>query len=129
MTVRDEKEAMIQNVRQSTSSALEALEQLRRSLVQARFSESSDAYRTMCDTLLGQRIWTMDKEDEVVERNFGQLRKEAAEIKGILEPYVRSFEKLERLPVDPSVLTSPEPKCESQSPPERLFLVTLSYQL
>ena len=93
-------DSMIVNVRASTTAAVDALEQFRLSLVRARFAESAEVYRSMCDTLLGQRIWTLDKDDDQVERNFQRLREEAAEIRALLEPYLKSFEKLEQVPVD-----------------------------
>ncbi len=100
--MRPEKETMneaemIANVRHSTDSALQALKIFHQSLIRAHMLESSRVYRTMCDTLVGQRIWMLDKNNAEVESNFNELSSLAREINNVLSPYVTSFEKLATL--------------------------------
>lgn len=91
------KSEMIDNVKQSTSSALQALQFFHRSLVQARLPQSIQSYRTMCDTLVGQRIWMLDKESPEVLKNFEELSQIAQSINEILSPYVSHLDKLVEL--------------------------------
>lgn len=85
---------MILNVRKSSDSALKALTLFYRSLVAAKLPESSRSYRSMCDTLLGQKIWMLDKEDVQTKANFDELSQVAEKIISILEPYNDAFKKL-----------------------------------
>lgn len=85
---------MILNVRKSSDSALKALTLFYRSLVAAKLPESSRSYRSMCDTLLGQKIWMLDKEDAKTKANFNELSQVAEKIISILGPYNDAFKKL-----------------------------------
>lgn len=85
---------MIDNVNQSTRSAIKALSYFHRSLVQAKLPQSIQSYRTMCDTLVGQRIWMLDKATPEVEANFDELAQVAESITQILQPYVENLQKL-----------------------------------
>jgi predicted transcriptional regulator len=91
------KQDMIRNVEDATANALLALRHLEQSLVQARFQEGQDAYVTMCKTLLGQRIWSLDKNNEKIESNFSAIGDVSNHIVEILKPYVTHFEKLSQL--------------------------------
>ena len=91
---------MVENVKQSTASALQALQFFHRSLVQARLPHSIQSYRTMCDTLVGQRIWMLDKNEPEVLRNFEELSQIAQSINDILGPYVNHLDKLVELGAD-----------------------------
>jgi len=87
-------EAMLENVEHSTQSALTALSQLERNLIMGRFKEGIASYEAMCKTLVGQRIWTSDKNDENINRNFKKISNIAQNIIDILLPYVQNLEKL-----------------------------------
>ncbi len=91
---------MVENVKQSTASALQALQFFHRSLVQARLPQSIQSYRTMCDTLVGQRIWMLDKNEPEVLKNFEALSQIAQSINDILGPYVNHLDKLVELGAD-----------------------------
>jgi len=91
---------MVDNVKQSTSSALQALQFFHRSLVQAQLPQSIQSYRVMCDTLVGQRIWMLDKNEPDVHRNFEELARVAQSINDILGPYVNHLDKLIELGAD-----------------------------
>ena len=99
-----EKETeMIANVRLSSESALKALKIFHRSLVVARLPDSIGSYRTMCDTLLGQKIWMLDKNDVEAKKNFEELNHIAAAIAGILEPYNTALKKLTLMDIEVDV--------------------------
>lgn len=91
---------MVENVKQSTSSALQALQFFHRSLVQAQLPQSIQSYRVMCDTLVGQRIWMLDKNEPEVLKNFEELARVAQSINDILGPYVNHLDKLVELGAD-----------------------------
>lgn len=91
------KAEMIANVQESTATALIALNHFYQSLVDARMRSSSKSYRQMCDTLVGQRLWMLDKSNSDVEKNFRELSKVGQSILDVLCPYVTSFEKLSAL--------------------------------
>jgi hypothetical protein len=87
-------EEMLKNVEHSTESALTALSQLEQNLMRGRFKEGIAPYEVMCKTLVGQRIWTSDKNNEKINKNFKQISNTARNIIDILMPYVQNLEKL-----------------------------------
>jgi hypothetical protein len=88
---------LAKNVEDASANALLALRHLEQSLVQARFEEGRDAYISMCKTLLGQRVWSLDKNNENIEANFLAIGQVSSHIIEILSPYITNFEKLSRL--------------------------------
>lgn len=91
------KQDLVRNVQDATANALLALRHLEQSLVQARFKDGQEAYVTMCKTLLGQRIWSLDKDNERIEANFSAIGEVTNHIVEILKPYVTHFDKLNHL--------------------------------
>ena len=94
------EEEMLKNVERSTENALNALSQLERSLVHGRFKEGINSYQILCNTLLGQKIWSSDKDNSVINQNFEKIAKTANSIVEILQPYVENLEKLTNLDGD-----------------------------
>jgi len=91
------KEEMLKNVIHSTESAVVALSQLEENLIRGRFREGILPYETMCKTLVGQKIWTSDKENEKINKNFKQISRTAKNIIDILQPYIQNLNKLTTL--------------------------------
>ena len=87
-------EEMLQNVMHSTESALLALSQLEKSLVRGRFKEGMAPYAAMCKTLVGQRIWTSDKNHKKINQNFKQISNISRNIIDILLPYIQNLKTL-----------------------------------
>ena len=85
---------LLLNVKRSTQNALEALKEFEKSLIRGRLAEGLPAYETMCNTLVGQRIWSLDKKDPDLNTRFNELAVTAQNIIKILQPYVSNFEKL-----------------------------------
>lgn len=85
---------MIDNILNSTNSAILALSQMEQNLIRGRFKEGASSYDAMCKTLVGQRIWSSDKENDKVNENFRKISKSAQNIINMLSPYVNSLEKL-----------------------------------
>ncbi len=108
MKKQAQKNDMIKNVRHSTENALTALKQLENALVKGRFEEGVKPYHLMCNTLLGQRVWSLDKEDEIIHKNFDELSRVAARIINIFQPYVQSLEKLAQFSKDHRERVHPE---------------------
>ncbi len=88
------KEEMLKNVERSTQNALNALTQFEKSLIQGRFKEGINSYQVLCNTLLGQKIWSSDKDNQAINDNFEKIAATAKNIVDILQPYVESLEKL-----------------------------------
>ena len=88
---------ILQNLRYSSANALQALEHFKASLVAAGFVRSADAYVTMADTLVGQRLWSVESADSEVETRFCELADCAAEIDRILAPFVEAMQKIAML--------------------------------
>lgn len=88
---------LLKNVMHSTESALAALSQLEQSLVRGRFKEGIVPYEVMCKTLVGQRIWTSDKNDGRINSNFGKISVVARNIIDILAPYIDNLKKIAML--------------------------------
>lgn len=91
---KQSEEAMIKNIAQSTDSALQALQFFHQSLVSAKLPQSINSYRVMCDTLVGQRIWMLDKNEPEIFKKFEELSHIAQSINDILGPYVKHLDKL-----------------------------------
>lgn len=89
----NEKE-MIENIINSTDSAIMALTQMEQNLIRGRFKEGAAAYDAMCKTLVGQRIWSSNKDNNKVNSNFRKISKSAKNIIDMLSPYVNSLEKI-----------------------------------
>ena len=87
-------EEMLQNVMHSTESALLALSHLEKSLVRGRFKEGMAPYAAMCKTLVGQRIWTGDKNHKKINQNFKQISNISRNIIDILLPYIENLKTL-----------------------------------
>ncbi|MDA8136250.1 MAG: hypothetical protein M0T82_16650 [Desulfobacteraceae bacterium] len=87
-------EEILKNVMHSTENALMALSQLEQNLIRGRFKEGAAPYATMCKTLVGQRIWTCDKQDEKINKNFKKISNTARNIIDIFTPYVENLKKL-----------------------------------
>lgn len=85
---------LLENVRFSTENALKALTFFEQSLVKGRFIEGTGSYATMCKTLLGQRLWSMDHNNPAIEDNFQKISTVAQNIINMLKPYVQNLEKL-----------------------------------
>ena len=73
-------EELIGNVLHSTKNALLALKQLEQSLIAGRFKEGLVPYEIMCKTLVGQRIWTLDKNHSQIDENFLKISQTAQSI-------------------------------------------------
>lgn len=103
---------MLSNVRHSTESAITALQHLKQSLVKGRFQEGLMPYRAMCSTLAGQRVWSLDKNDNQINQNFDELARLSNVIINLLEPYVSCLQKLANVtevqPVTDTPLTEDE---------------------
>lgn len=107
-------EEMLKNVEHSTESAILALSQLEKNLLNGRFKEGIAAYDTMCKTLVGQRIWTSTKSSEKVDKNFKKISDSAKAIVNILQPYVQSLQKLTN--IDAKILIEGEGANQAISP-------------
>lgn len=81
------KEQLVVNVRESVRTAIEILTHLERSLLQGRFAEGVGSYRAMCDTLVGQRLWSLEVDDNEIDQLFQQLAEIAVRIHSVLAPY------------------------------------------
>ena len=86
---------ILNNVIHSTNSALSALSQLEQNLIKGRFKEGIKPYETMINTLIGQRIWSSDKNNYIVNSNFIKLALSAQNIISILQPYIVNLTKLQ----------------------------------
>jgi hypothetical protein len=86
--------ALIENVLLSTENALKALTSFEQSLVKSRFKEGVGSYANMCKALIGQRIWSMDKNNMEIDNNFQKISQTAQNIINIIKPYIQNFEKL-----------------------------------
>lgn len=88
------KEEMLENVEHSTENALKALTQFERSLISGRFKDGINSYQVLCNTLVGQKIWSSDKNNQKINQNFEKIASTAKSIVQILKPYVENLEKL-----------------------------------
>jgi Holliday junction resolvasome RuvABC ATP-dependent DNA helicase subunit len=85
---------LLENIVLSTENALKALLSFEHSLVKGHFKESIGPYSVMCKTLVGQRIWSKDKNNQEIDANFRKISEVANNIVNILKPYLESIEKL-----------------------------------
>ena len=88
-----EKE-MLENVASTLATAKEVLTHLESSLKRAGFDEGATAYKSMCDVLLGQRLWSLSRADEKLRNQFKEVSEKAATIHKILAPYTETMLKL-----------------------------------
>jgi len=92
------QEESITNVRKSVRTAIEVFTHLEQSLLQGRFRESVRSYETMCDTLVGQRLWSLTVNDPEIDASFRELGELAARLFEMLSPYATISKKLMVLP-------------------------------
>lgn len=85
---------LLANVRHSTETAVAVVRHIERSLEQGGFRAGLPAYEQLVETLAGQRLWSLDKEDEQIERNFRELADAAGRARSMLAPYARIMERL-----------------------------------
>lgn len=88
------KEELLKNVVLSTENALMALTHLEQNLIKGRFKEGIKPYEAMINTLIGQRIWSSDKNDSRINNNLKKIAATAQNLIDILQPYVENLEKL-----------------------------------
>lgn len=92
-----DKEELLKNVIHSTNNALMALSQLEQNLIKGRFKEGIKPYETMINTLVGQRIWSSDKDNIIVHNNFKKIALTTQNIINILQPYIDNLQKLQSI--------------------------------
>ena len=91
---KQREEELLANIKHSTDNALKALVSLEQNLIRGRFKEGIDSYDLMCKTLVGQKLWSVDKNITEIDNNFKQLADTAKRIIQILQPYINSLNKL-----------------------------------
>ncbi len=111
MTLQEtSKQAVVDNVRKTLATALQVLDHFEQSLLKAGFVEGSQAYRSLAETLLGQRLWATSRSVQLDEE-FTRIAKSARSIYELLLPYSETMLKL-------AAIASLQPaKAEPQAPP------------
>lgn len=87
-------EDLAANVARNLRTANEVLRHLEKSLVQAGFVAGADSYVAMTNTLLGQRLWSVELENPDIEQGFAELAATASKVHMTLLPYVKIMGKL-----------------------------------
>jgi predicted transcriptional regulator len=87
-------ETLMVNVLKSVKTAQDVLTHFESSLEQGGFAKGVPPYQKMCDTLLGQRLWSTPHQNEELEVEFQKLSSKAARIFETLLPYTEIMKKL-----------------------------------
>lgn len=87
-------EDLAANVARNLRTANEVLRHLEQSLVRAGFVAGADSYVAMSNTLLGQRLWSVELENPDIEQGFAELAATASKVHKTLLPYVKIMRKL-----------------------------------
>jgi hypothetical protein len=90
-------EALKQNVELTLRKAEEVLIALEETLTHAGFPAGVDAYRSMADILLGQKLWSAPLRDARLEALFDGIARRAGALVAILAPYTEIMLKLQAL--------------------------------
>ena len=83
----------IENIEKSMASCAMALSHLEHSLKQAGFDQSIDTYKTMTDTILGQKLYLQDNSNDEIELHFSNIVESATEIHKIFKSYADILNK------------------------------------
>ena len=116
---------LIANVRKSVRTAVDVLTHLERSLERGGFAEGAATYNSMCNTLLGQRLWSRGFENPEIDAAFGELSRLAARIHATLAPYTQMMVRLGALSADDVDLGLTRAPEEAVDPDERRLLEVL----
>lgn len=92
----DERE-LLANVGRTLDTAIQVLTHLEQTLVRAGFARGAGAYRSMCDVLLGQRLWSLSRADDRLRHSFKDVAAHAAAVHRILHPYTETMQRLSAL--------------------------------
>jgi hypothetical protein len=108
---------MLANVSATLATAARVLEHLHSALVRAGFVSGMPAYRSMCDLLFGQRLWSLPRADDRLRAQFQDVAAKATAVRDILEPYTDMMRRLSAVgTLDLAPVPRPEP--EPARPPQ-----------
>lgn len=85
---------MLANVSKTLATVAQVLEHLHTALVQAGFASGMPAYRSMCALLVGQRVWSLSRDDGHLGAQFQNVAAKATAVRDILEPYTEMMKRL-----------------------------------